>query len=126
MDQLIEPEVAVIDVKQTAEKLAKIFASRAAANDESDRFVDQNYLDLKDARLISAGVPMELGGSGASVRDLCEMLRIIAGACGSTGSRFRCIPIKSRYPLGVGTIRTWHALWLNRFYVVSWTRTLSC
>lgn len=85
MDQLIEPEVVVIDVKETAEKLAKVFASRAAANDESDRFVEENYVDLKNSGLIRAGVPKELGGGGATVRELCDMLRIIAGTCGSTG-----------------------------------------
>ena len=67
MDQLIDPEVAVVDVKETAKKLAKVFATRAAANDENDRFVEENYVDLKDAGLICAGVPRELGGGGASV-----------------------------------------------------------
>lgn len=85
MDQLIDPEVAVVDFKESAKKLAKIFATRAAAHDENDRFVEDNYVDLKEAGLIRAGVPRELGGGGANVRELCEMLRIIAGACGSTG-----------------------------------------
>ena len=88
MDHLIDPEVAFGDVKVTAEKLAKVFATRAATHDETDRFVEDNYADLKDAGLIRAGVPKELGGSGASVRELCDMLRIIAGACGSTGLSF--------------------------------------
>ena len=85
MDQLIDPKVTIVDVKEAAMKLAKVFATRAAANDENDRFVEENYVDLKNAGLIRAGVPNELGGGGASVRELCEMLRIIAGACGSTG-----------------------------------------
>jgi alkylation response protein AidB-like acyl-CoA dehydrogenase len=85
MDKQIDTDGAVVDVKESAKKLAKIFATRAMANDENDRFVEDNYVDLKDAGLICAGVPRELGGSGANVRELCEMLRIIAGACGSTG-----------------------------------------
>ena len=85
MDQQIEPEVAVVDFKESAKKLAGIFATRAAAYDETDGFVEENYLDLKEAGLIRAGVPRELGGGGASVRELCEVLRIISGACGSTG-----------------------------------------
>ncbi|TYB84265.1 acyl-CoA dehydrogenase family protein [Oceaniovalibus sp. ACAM 378] len=85
MDQALDPEVAVLDVKKSAKRLAKIFATRAVANDENDRFVEEHYADLKSAGLIAAGVPTELGGGGASVRELCEMLRIIAGACGSTG-----------------------------------------
>jgi alkylation response protein AidB-like acyl-CoA dehydrogenase len=85
MDQLIDPKGAVLDVNETAKKLADVFATRASANDETDRFVEDNYVDLKAAGLISAGVPRELGGGGASVRELCDMLRTIAGACGSTG-----------------------------------------
>lgn len=85
MEQLIDLEVSVVDVKKSAHKLAKVFATRAVSNHETDKFVHENYADLKDAGLIRAGVPTKLGGSGASLRDLSEMLRIIAGACGSTG-----------------------------------------
>ena len=65
MDQLIDPKGAVLDVNETAKKLADVFATRASANDETDRFVEDNYVDLKAAGLISAGVPRELGGGGA-------------------------------------------------------------
>ena len=57
MDQLIEPEVSAVNVRETAEKLAKKFATRAAVNDDSDEFVEENYTDLKKAGLIGAGVP---------------------------------------------------------------------
>lgn len=70
---------------ETAGKVAKVFAEKAASNDENDRFIEDNYADLKSAGLIAAGVPSQLGGGGASIRELCEILRIIAGACGSTG-----------------------------------------
>jgi alkylation response protein AidB-like acyl-CoA dehydrogenase len=85
MEQLIDLEVSVVDVKKSAHKLVKVFATRSVSNHETDKFVHENYADLKDAGLIRAGVPTKLGGSGASLRDLSEMLRIIAGACGSTG-----------------------------------------
>lgn len=70
---------------ETANEVAKVFAERASANDESDRFIEDNYAELKSRGLVSAGVPSQLGGGGASVRDLCEVLKIIGGACGSTG-----------------------------------------
>ncbi|MEX0971016.1 MAG: acyl-CoA dehydrogenase family protein [Paracoccaceae bacterium] len=69
----------------TARTLAKSFAERAASHDSSDTFVAENYVQLKKAGLISAGVPSELGGGGANIRALCEALCIIGGACGSTG-----------------------------------------
>ena len=64
------------------------FAERAAAADEQDRFVLENYAELKAQGLIAAGVPEELGGLGASHAELCEMLRRIAYHCGSTGLAF--------------------------------------
>jgi len=73
------------DLKDTAKKLAKSFAERAADHDSSDAFVAENYVQLKKAGMISAGVPSALGGGGAEIRELCEALRIIGGACGSTG-----------------------------------------
>ncbi|MGH7888775.1 MAG: acyl-CoA dehydrogenase family protein, partial [Candidatus Binatia bacterium] len=64
------------------------FAARAAAADEGERFVTENFAELKAHGLISAGVPVELGGLGASHAELCEMLRVLAHACGSTALAF--------------------------------------
>src|SRR5688500_1300271 len=60
------------------------FSGRAAAHDAEDRFVAENYVELKAARVFSAGVPAELGGGGASHPELCAMLRELAHACSST------------------------------------------
>ena len=49
-----------------------------------DAFVAENYRDLRERRVFSAGVPAELGGGGASHADLCAMLRALAHYCGST------------------------------------------
>ncbi|WP_420862557.1 acyl-CoA dehydrogenase family protein [Algirhabdus cladophorae] len=85
MNKLIDRAKIAANLNETAKTLAKTFAARAADHDDNDRFIDANYTDLKSAGLMSAGVPVELGGGGADVRALCDMLRIIAGACGSTG-----------------------------------------
>jgi len=69
-------------------QLAPRFAGRAAVADSQDRFVAENYTELKAHGLIAAGVPEELGGLGASHAELCEMLRRIAYQCGSTGLAF--------------------------------------
>jgi alkylation response protein AidB-like acyl-CoA dehydrogenase len=60
------------------------FAQRAAAHDADDSFVADNYRDLRERRVFSAGVPAELGGGDASHAELAEMLRVLAHACGST------------------------------------------
>jgi alkylation response protein AidB-like acyl-CoA dehydrogenase len=73
---------------EIARELAPIFAKRADEANDDDRFVADNFADLKAAGLIEAGVPAELGGGGASIDDLAEMLRTIAHACGSTALAF--------------------------------------
>lgn len=85
MDKVAEKETTAARLSDKARALAQTFSERAAAHDDTDTFVAENYQDLKQAGLISAGVPVELGGGGADVRTLCGMLRNIGGACGSTG-----------------------------------------
>ena len=75
-------------ILETARELAATFRQRADAADEGDRFVSDNYRDLKQAGLVEAGVPEELGGRGAQVRELAAMLRELAHGCGSTALAF--------------------------------------
>jgi alkylation response protein AidB-like acyl-CoA dehydrogenase len=65
-------------------EIGPAFADRAAAFDQSGSFVAENYRDLKAKKLISAGVPKDLGGGGATHSELCEMLRELAHFCPST------------------------------------------
>ncbi|HMI90067.1 MAG TPA: acyl-CoA dehydrogenase family protein [Polyangiales bacterium] len=67
-----------------ARRLGPSFARRAAGHDAAGSFVSDNYAQLKESRLFSAGVPAELGGGGATHAELCEMLRELARHCGST------------------------------------------
>jgi alkylation response protein AidB-like acyl-CoA dehydrogenase len=79
------PRAALNDI---VAQLMPRFAQRAAQADADDAFVAANYADLKSSDLIAAAVPAELGGLGAGHADLCEMLRRIASACGSTALAF--------------------------------------
>jgi alkylation response protein AidB-like acyl-CoA dehydrogenase len=65
-------------------ELGPAFAGRAAASDRSGEFVAENYRELKARKLISAGVPKELGGGDATHAELCDMLRELAHHCPST------------------------------------------
>jgi len=58
-----------------------------AARDE-DTYVAENFALLKQAGLLEAGVPAELGGGGASLDELAEMLKTLAWHCGSTALAF--------------------------------------
>lgn len=72
----------------TARRLAGDIASRAQAADDGDRFVAENYQALKLSGLVEAGVPRELGGGGANVAELADMLRVLAHSCSSTALAF--------------------------------------
>lgn len=76
------------DAVTIAEGLSERIAAGAVRADAEDRFVAENYAALKDAGLVDAGVPRELGGGGAEVRELAGMLRVLGRACGSTALAF--------------------------------------
>jgi alkylation response protein AidB-like acyl-CoA dehydrogenase len=71
-----------------AEELGRRFAERATGFDETDTFCEENYVDLKEAGLVEAGVPGEFGGGGASIDELAGMLRVLGRHCGSTALAF--------------------------------------
>lgn len=71
-----------------AESLGEQFAAREVEADESDLFVSDNIARLRAAGLVSAGVPSELGGGGASYTDLCAVLRILGRYSSSTALTF--------------------------------------
>ena len=88
MTTVVNLRPAKPDFIRTVDMLGKDFAARAAAADETDAFVSENYNALKTSGLIEAGVPVELGGGGADVAELADMLRTMAHYCGSTALAF--------------------------------------
>jgi alkylation response protein AidB-like acyl-CoA dehydrogenase len=77
-----------MDWLSLAESLGKQLAARDTEADESDLFVADNIARLKSAGLVAAGVPIELGGGGASFTDLCAVLRILGRYSSSTALTF--------------------------------------
>jgi acyl-CoA dehydrogenase len=71
-----------------AAEAAGEIASNAARHDADDSFVADSYALLKRQGFFKAHVPAELGGGGASYAEICEVIRTIAKACGSTGLAF--------------------------------------
>ena len=67
-----------------ARNLALEFGKRAVEHDRSGTFVADNFTDLKEVGFFSAGIPVELGGGGASFAELCGIIREIGKQCGST------------------------------------------
>ena len=71
-----------------ADALAASFAAQAQAHDESDAFVTENYAALKREGFFKAHVPAELGGGGASYREIAGAIRRMGAACSSTALAF--------------------------------------
>jgi alkylation response protein AidB-like acyl-CoA dehydrogenase len=67
-----------------ARSLGARFKDRARAHDLEGRFVADNYRELKEHRVMSAAVPTELGGGGASHAEISDFIRVLAQSCGST------------------------------------------
>jgi alkylation response protein AidB-like acyl-CoA dehydrogenase len=66
------------------EELGRGFGRKAAEHDQADAFVAGNYAALREAKVLSALVPKDLGGGGVPHGIMCEGLRILARHCGST------------------------------------------
>jgi alkylation response protein AidB-like acyl-CoA dehydrogenase len=73
---------------EIARELGPIFAARADATVDEDKYVADNIALLKTSGLVEAGAPRELGGGGADVDQLAAMLRTLAYHCGSTALVF--------------------------------------
>jgi alkylation response protein AidB-like acyl-CoA dehydrogenase len=71
-----------------ARDLGPVFGRRADEAKDEDAFVVDNFAMLKEAGLVEIGVPVDLGGGGATVDELAAMLRTLAYHCGSTALAF--------------------------------------
>jgi acyl-CoA dehydrogenase len=56
----------------------------AAAVDHDARFPSEAMSALADARLLSAGLPVALGGEDAGIRAVADAVRVVAHGCSST------------------------------------------
>jgi len=73
--EAIAMQHAALDWTGIAHDVGDNFAARAAKHDSDGEFVAMNYADLRNSRLFSAGIPVELGGGGASHADARPPLR---------------------------------------------------
>ena len=71
---------------KTADELARDqFAPRAARYDAAAEFPAENYIDLRDAGLLTLRVPREFGGHGLDPLGFAMCILAVARGCASTG-----------------------------------------
>ncbi|HWE27020.1 MAG TPA: acyl-CoA dehydrogenase family protein, partial [Polyangia bacterium] len=63
----------------------EVAAVHAADVDAKARFPHETFAALRQARLLTAAVPKELGGGGANMQELAEMCTALAQGCASSG-----------------------------------------
>ncbi|MDP2290977.1 MAG: acyl-CoA dehydrogenase family protein [Actinomycetota bacterium] len=68
----------------TIRTIGDSISEHAARHDADGTFVTEAFEHLAAAGLLAAGVPEELGGGGATIRELTEVQRQLAHYCGST------------------------------------------
>jgi len=67
-----------------AAELGSEFAPRAAEHDRENTFVTENFARMREAGYLALAVPTELGGLGASMRQVCYAQAELARHCAST------------------------------------------
>ena len=70
------------------EDIAAAIEARAEECDATDAFVAESYRLLAEQGLFKALVPIEFGGGGATVGEVCAAIRRLGQACGSTALAF--------------------------------------
>jgi alkylation response protein AidB-like acyl-CoA dehydrogenase len=69
---------------QLAAEIGEQCATRAAEHDRDNTFVDENFRLMRERGYLRLAVPTELGGLGASMRQVCYAQAELARYCGST------------------------------------------
>jgi len=70
---------------QTAAIARDVAAKHAADVDAGSRFPHETFAALREARLLSAAVPLAYGGAGAGMLELGAQCAALAQGCGSSG-----------------------------------------
>lgn len=75
---------APTDIRTRADEMAEVLAHHARVHDEEGTWVADGYQHLVDEGLLALGVPAEMGGRGATVAEVTDVMRRLAHGCGST------------------------------------------
>jgi acyl-CoA dehydrogenase len=77
-----------LTLEERARAAAVIAADHADGVDAAGRFPQEAIDELGRLGLLSAAIPVELGGEGATMLELSQVATILGGACSSTGMIF--------------------------------------
>jgi acyl-CoA dehydrogenase len=97
-----------------AERVAAIAAQHAAAVDRDSLFPADAIAAARRERLLSAAVPCDLGGDGASISEVADLCYALGRACGSTAMIFAMHQTKLAAIVRHSCGSAWHQRFLRR------------
>lgn len=96
-------------------RLAAAEAARYADQVDADaRFPHETFAILREQGLLSAMLPADFGGGGASLGTIASVCRILGGACASTGMIYAMHQIQVACLVDHAGTSAWHATLLQR------------
>lgn len=73
------------DLTARAAEMGPTLAANAERHDRDGSWVNDSFTAIRDAGLLRIAVPTELGGDGATIRQIASVQRELARHCGSSG-----------------------------------------
>lgn len=80
----MQPTMKALNWNDEIEARTERFRERSRRADATDEYLAENFAELRELGLLAALIPEELGGSALSHAAMCDLLRRLAHACGST------------------------------------------
>jgi len=109
------PETATRSLHQRARQVALGIAAETADRVDSEaRFPRETFDALKDARLLGAMIPVDLGGEGASFEEVCDVCCVLGGACATSAMIYAMHQIQVVCLLDSIGESAWHRDFLRR------------
>jgi acyl-CoA dehydrogenase len=108
------PTEATENLAARAEQVAAIAAKHAGAVDRESRFPAEAIAGARAERLLSAAVPREFGGEGASISDIADVCYVLGRACASTAMIFAMHQTKVACITRHGRGSAWHQALMRR------------
>lgn len=97
-----------------AQLVAAVASQYSEQVDRDGRFPGEAVRAMKEARLLSAFIPREFGGEGASVSEIAEVVAVISQTCASAGMTYAMHQIKLSSLINHGREAEWHREFMRR------------
>jgi acyl-CoA dehydrogenase len=108
------PKALVGDLKTRTRIVAAVAAEHADVVDSEARFPSESFEVARARRLLGVMIPKDLGGEGASLRDVANICYALGRACASTGMIYAMHQTKLACLIRHGRGAPWHERFLAR------------